>query len=371
MNYTVFDVETANNQRDSICSIGVIRVEDNNIVFEKEILINPEVEFSYYNTRIHGITEADVANAPTFPEVWDKIKQYFVNTVLVAHNAKSMDLCALYRTLERYNLPAINNDYICTMELAKEIFKNDDSVECYKLNVLSKMYNIELMHHHDSLEDTRACLEILRKFQELYPDFVKAQPYFYLESEKRCECSSKSSLEGCYSDKTKEMQKLQELVTGIIADQIITDDEITELRLWLEEHEKLQGFYPFDKIFELVENIMLDGKMDELEEKELLRLLDAFINPQTEIKKIDYCGKSICLSGEFNFGSKKQVEEYLVEKGAMIAKSVTSNLDVLILGEAGSAAWKYGNYGSKYEKARQLNSKGKSIVILKENDALY
>ena len=49
-------------------------------------------------------------------------------------------------------------------------------------------------------------------------------------------------------------------------------------------------------------------------------------------------------------------------------KSVTGNLDVLILGQAGSAAWKYGNYGSKYEKAQQLNEKGKNIVIVKEED---
>ena len=52
MNYTVFDVETANSQRDSICAIGVIRYENNQVVYEKEILINPETEFNYFNTKI-------------------------------------------------------------------------------------------------------------------------------------------------------------------------------------------------------------------------------------------------------------------------------------------------------------------------------
>ena len=51
--------------------------------------------------------------------------------------------------------------------------------------------------------------------------------------------------------------------------------------------------------------------------------------------------------------------------------SVTGKLDVLILGETGSAAWKYGNYGSKYEKACQLNEKGKSILIVKESDVIH
>jgi len=37
----------------------------------------------------------------------------------------------------------------------------------------------------------------------------------------------------------------------------------------------------------------------------------------------------------------------------------------------GSAMWKYGNYGSKYEKACQLKEKGKNIVILKEKDVKF
>ena len=188
MNYTVFDVETANSQRASICSMGIIRYENNQVIFEKEILMNPEVEFNYFNTCIHGIKESDVADAPTFPEVWEEIKPYFDNTILVAHNAKSMDLCALYRTLERYGLPPVNNKYICTMELAKKVFKNDASVQSYKLDVLSEMYGIELLHHHNALDDTRACWEILRKFQELYSEYVVPQAYCYGNAKKCKEC---------------------------------------------------------------------------------------------------------------------------------------------------------------------------------------
>ena len=51
-----------------------------------------------------------------------------------------MDLCALYRTLEKYNLPLVSNQYICTMELAKKIFRNDESVQTYRVDVLSKKY---------------------------------------------------------------------------------------------------------------------------------------------------------------------------------------------------------------------------------------
>jgi len=115
---------------------------------------------------------------------------------------------------------------------------------------------------------------------------------------------------------------------------------------------------------------MYGGVMDAEEKELLLGILDAFVNPQTQNVEIDFNGKLVCLSGEFNYGSKSQVEEWLCAKGAQIAKSVTGELNVLILGEAGSAAWKYGNYGSKYEKVCQLNEKGKKIVIVKEGDVM-
>lgn len=369
MNYTVFDVETANNQRDSICSIGIIRCENDNVVYEKGILINPEVEFNFYNTRINGISAQDVIDAPKFPEVWNEIGKYFNETVLVAHNAKSMDLCALYRTLDRYKLPTVSNDYICTLELAKDIFKNDDLINNYGLDILSKMFDVDLNHHHDALDDTRACFGILKKMESIYPEKIVPQHYYYNGTSDDCGCTAGSGLKVSYSDNTKDMQHLQDIVTSIIDDDEITDIEIDKLKEWLELHTKLEGFYPFDKIFELVETIMVDGVMDDVEQQQLLKLLDAFINPQTENVKLDFAGKTVCLSGEFDMGSKKQVEELLISKGASIAETVTGRIDVLILGQAGCALWKYGNYGSKYERARQLNAKGKNIIIVKEKDA--
>ena len=43
------------------------------------------------------------------------------------------------------------------MELARKIFKQDDSVQSYRLDALSELYGNELLHHHNALDDTRAC----------------------------------------------------------------------------------------------------------------------------------------------------------------------------------------------------------------------
>lgn len=164
--YTVFDVETANSKRESICSIGYIRVENGAILESKEILINPETDFDNFNIKIHGITPQKVAFERTFPEVWEEIKPYFSNTVLVAHNAKSMDLCALTRTLDRYNLEIPSNDYICTYELAKNLYTQEE-VGAYKLNVLCYKFDVPLEHHHNALDDAKACYDLLNHFLAL------------------------------------------------------------------------------------------------------------------------------------------------------------------------------------------------------------
>ena len=51
------DFETANEDQRSICSLGIALAEDNEIVFNKEFLINPEEEFDPYNIKIHNITD--------------------------------------------------------------------------------------------------------------------------------------------------------------------------------------------------------------------------------------------------------------------------------------------------------------------------
>lgn len=73
MKYVALDIETANRERSSICSIGMVRFEEGRIIDEFYSLINPEVDyFSYMNIDIHGITEADVVGHPTFPGIEER-----------------------------------------------------------------------------------------------------------------------------------------------------------------------------------------------------------------------------------------------------------------------------------------------------------
>ena len=87
-NFAAIDFETANQQRTSICSVGIVIVRDGEIVDSYYSLIKPEPEYySYWNTRVHGLTMEDTMNARVFPEVWAEIQPKIEGLPLVAHNS--------------------------------------------------------------------------------------------------------------------------------------------------------------------------------------------------------------------------------------------------------------------------------------------
>ena len=66
--FIAIDVETANPDMSSICSIGAATFEDGKLAGEWSSLINPHDWFHPINVAIHGIGEEDVEDARTFPE---------------------------------------------------------------------------------------------------------------------------------------------------------------------------------------------------------------------------------------------------------------------------------------------------------------
>ena len=61
-NYIVLDLETPNRLNNSMCSIGIVVVENNEIVDEIYTLINPESDFDDFNIAFTGLGPEDVVN---------------------------------------------------------------------------------------------------------------------------------------------------------------------------------------------------------------------------------------------------------------------------------------------------------------------
>ncbi|MEN6637509.1 MAG: 3'-5' exonuclease [Clostridiaceae bacterium] len=164
--YTAFDVETPNRQQHSICSIGLVHVGPGKEPICVYYLVNPEETFDEANISIHGIRPADVKDAQFFLEIWDQISDWFTNGIVVAHNA-AFDLSVLQKTLERHELPVPNIYCICTFEKAKKHIPFDQ-FGGHKLNLLCDGFHIPLDHHHNALDDAKACAAVYENLVSQY-----------------------------------------------------------------------------------------------------------------------------------------------------------------------------------------------------------
>ena len=176
-----------------------------------------------------------------------------------------------------------------------------------------------------------------------------------------------------YSRTTIALQTLKGIVNGILADDSISEGEIVSLREWLLQNAELRGNYPFDTIFDTIEKVMEDNILSPEEEDELAGIFTRFIDPlamKQTTDDISVAGKTCCLSGNFVYGSKADVEKKINELGGTVVPSVTKKTDLLIVGGQGSSAWAYGNYGSKVKKALKMQEEGHPIEILGETQIL-
>lgn len=62
--FIALDVETANSDFSSICSIGLVHFRGGEVFKSLTILVDPEDDFSPANIAIHGIRPDDVAGKP-------------------------------------------------------------------------------------------------------------------------------------------------------------------------------------------------------------------------------------------------------------------------------------------------------------------
>ncbi|MGX7244946.1 3'-5' exonuclease [Enterococcus quebecensis] len=158
MNFYSIDFETASYAKHSACSVALVKVENSKIVDEYYSLIKPETDFFWKNIQVHGIKPEDVADAPKFPDVWKQIQGCFKpNSLVVAHNAP-FDTGVLTGCLDYYGIDQPNYLSLCTVKTSRKLFPE---MENHKLNTVCENLDIQLNNHHDALEDSRACAEIL------------------------------------------------------------------------------------------------------------------------------------------------------------------------------------------------------------------
>ena len=160
LNFIALDFETANQHRSSVCSIGLVIVKDGVVVDSFYKLIKPYPNFySKWNTAVHGLTNCDTENAPTFPEVWQSLEPKIGKLPLVAHNSP-FDRGCLMAVFNHYNMPYPNYEFYCTLKAARRAFR---SLSNHKLTTVAQECGFILNNHHHALADAEACAHIAIK----------------------------------------------------------------------------------------------------------------------------------------------------------------------------------------------------------------
>lgn len=157
MKFIALDVETANPNFSSICQIGIAHLLNGEFVESWSSLINPNEYFDSQNIMIHGITEKDVKNAPSWSDVIETIRKQVSGSITAIHT--SFDKSATRQACAKHNIESLETTWLDTASVARRAWPQL-AHKGYGLANLSEYLNIKFKHH-DAVEDARAAGEVL------------------------------------------------------------------------------------------------------------------------------------------------------------------------------------------------------------------
>ena len=163
-----FDLETTgtNITHDRIVEISIIKVLPSGEEQERTRRINPEMPIPAEATAIHHITDADVANEPTFRQLAKSLAEIFADCDIAGFNSNRFDIPLL---LEEFHRAGI------VLDLSKTRFVDVQTIyhkmEPRNLSAAYKYYcGQDLEAAHSANADTRATLEVLKAQLDKYPE---------------------------------------------------------------------------------------------------------------------------------------------------------------------------------------------------------
>jgi DNA polymerase III epsilon subunit-like protein len=134
LNVVVVDVEGNGQQPPDLVELTAVPIVGGVIGEPLSWLVKPEAPIKHFATRIHGLTNKDVADCPTFEAITDNVLATLDADALVAHNAH-VDLGVLSRKLPGWESPEVFD----TLKLARRLAPGLDS---YRLGKLVEAYSL-------------------------------------------------------------------------------------------------------------------------------------------------------------------------------------------------------------------------------------
>ena len=158
--FAAIDFETANFNRSSVCSVGIVIVRNGEIIDSFYSLIQPEPNYyNYQCSQVHGLCQEDTEDAPVFPKVWKKIEPKIAGLPLVAHN-KPFDESCLKAVFRVYQMDYPDYEFYDTLCVSRRVFPR---LANHQLQTVAAACGYHLDKHHHALADAEACAWIARE----------------------------------------------------------------------------------------------------------------------------------------------------------------------------------------------------------------
>ena len=163
--FVVFDIETTglSKETESITEIGAVKVVDGKIIDRFSTFVNPERPIPAEITKLTGITNEMVADAPAITEILPKFLEFCQDAVLVAHNA-NFDTGFIRLNAERKCGIEVKNTVLDTLELSRALLPE---LKKHKLDIVCEQLGVSLEGHHRAVNDAEATAEVFLKFIDM------------------------------------------------------------------------------------------------------------------------------------------------------------------------------------------------------------
>lgn len=168
--YLAFDLEAANGYMlSSVCSVGVVIADEQfNVLSRENIWINPRSGYNLNGTRANvgidlHLDKKLLRSSPDFRHVYPRLKALLTDEqYIVVGHAVDSDVRMLNKACERYHLPSINFQFICSQLLYK-LYKGENEVK--GLGKIADEIGLTFTQHN-SEEDAYASLMTLKYLVE-------------------------------------------------------------------------------------------------------------------------------------------------------------------------------------------------------------
>jgi DNA polymerase-3 subunit epsilon len=169
--YAIVDIETTGGNKDfgRITEIAILLHDGCNVIKKYHSLVNPHCKIPYHITKLTGITNEMIWDAPAFYEIAKDIVEFTDDAVFVAHNVR-FDygfVKAAFKELGYvYQRPTL-----CTVQLSRTAFPGLFS---YSLGKLCESLDIQILNRHRAMGDAEATAILFSKIAEQNPELITA-----------------------------------------------------------------------------------------------------------------------------------------------------------------------------------------------------